>query len=81
MGVNLLMCIIDQISCFLSWMSKKAYLLEEKNKQIEVKVFFFFSFPVRVFVVTSNLICFKTMVSSLDAIQSLLDMDQLGSEK
>jgi hypothetical protein len=62
-------------------MSKKAYLLEEKNKQIEVKVFFFFSFPVRVFVVTSNLICFKTMVSSLDAIQSLLDMDQLGSEK
>jgi hypothetical protein len=62
-------------------MSKKAYLLEEKNKQIEVKVFFFFPFPVRVFVVTSNLICFKTMVSSLDAIQSLLDMDQLGSEK
>jgi len=79
MDVNLLMCIIDQISCFLSWMSKKAYLLEEKNKQIEVKVFFFF--PVRVFVVTSNLICFETMVSSLDAIQSLLDMDQLGSEK
>jgi hypothetical protein len=59
-------------------MSKKTYLLEEKNKQTEVKVFFIF--PVRVFVVRSNLICFTTMVLFLDAIQSLLDMDQLGSE-